>query len=83
MKIKFNKPRAMGGVDYKAGTHEVPDHVASHWYFLACESNGDIMVLEAAKNSLPVGVNPVTPVEPEVPMESEEKPAKKTKKGSK
>jgi len=40
MKVQFNAPREIDGVVYTVGTHEVPESLKSHWFFMACLANG-------------------------------------------
>ena len=47
MKVKFKQPRCIDGVDYYVGVCDVPDKIASHWYFLAAVANGVAVVVEA------------------------------------
>lgn len=62
MKVNFKMPRSLDGVDYKKGTHEVPDSLAKHWYLLAMIQNGVASIVEA-----PGAVKPQAPVIPETP----------------
>jgi hypothetical protein len=52
MKVQFNAPREIDGVNYSVGVHEVPDSLASHWYFMAIVANKvAVKVSDAAKVS--------------------------------
>lgn len=80
MKIKLSQAAHLGGLDHKPGVHELPDHVASEWFFLALKTNGKILILEA-----PAEVEVVEAIEDEAtkaPSEDEPKveESKKTKK---
>ncbi len=76
MRIELKRAASLAGHDYQAGKHEVPDSVASHWFFLALVANGKAVVLEAAKAAAPVvepapivPVLPVSEVASELPCE--------------
>lgn len=53
MKVLFKVPRSIGGVDYRKGTHEVPDNMASNWYLLAQIQNGNATIVEGPGASKP------------------------------
>lgn len=67
MKVQFKMPRSLDGVNYSKGVHEVPDSLASHWYFLAMIQNGVAVILEAAGKK-----QPEAPMVPEKPIEKPE-----------
>ena len=46
MIVKFKVPRCIDGVNYPVGEHAVDDKYRKHWYFLACLTNGDFLILK-------------------------------------
>jgi hypothetical protein len=42
-KLILNRPLTLGGVNYPAGKHEVPDEHCSGWFYDALVEDGDIM----------------------------------------
>lgn len=47
MKVQVLRPVCFDKVDYPVGIHEMPDQLASHWYFLALVANGSAFIVEA------------------------------------
>lgn len=63
MKVNFKVPRAIDGVTYSKGVHEVPDSLRSHWYFLALLGNSEAMLVS---NSARVTGEKVTRADPPI-----------------
>lgn len=52
MMVDFKVPRAIDGVSYSKGVHEVPDEKKGHWYMLALIGNGQAAIVsDGAKMS--------------------------------
>jgi hypothetical protein len=45
MLVQFKYPRCIGGKDYKAGEHEIPNALKKDWYFKALVKDGDIDIV--------------------------------------
>lgn len=53
MLVKFKRPVQFGSVDYKVGTHEVPDQFLNNWFFEACVKSNYIEVVSVPKKYPP------------------------------
>lgn len=56
MRVHLKRAACLGGYDYKQGHHEMPDSVASHWFFLALVASGSALIT-GAPASKPVAVD--------------------------
>jgi len=92
MKIHVKQPFGLDGHDYAVGVHDIPDAHSSHWYFLAHQNNGGLVVLEAPKKakapkavevkSEPEAEEPAKELD-EAPAVDESAPEEKSSKGPK
>lgn len=67
MKVQLKRAAHLGGHDYAKGVHELPDSLASHWFFLALQVDGHAVMLEEPKK---IAIDP--PMVEEAPPAAEE-----------